>query len=135
MTLLRQHPLSNLIDELFYNNNVAENNYIPSVNISEKENAFEMQFQVPGIKKEDINIQIEKGLLTIQHEHKTEVTTNSTNKYIRKEFSVKSFKRTFSIDDKIDADKIDANYQDGILTLVLPKKEALIAPKKLISIK
>ena len=78
---------------------------------------------------------LEKGLLTIQHEHKTEVTTNSTNKYIRKEFSVKSFKRTFSIDDKIDADKIDANYQDGILTLVLPKKEALIAPKKLISIK
>ena len=54
------------------------------------------------IKKEDINIHIEKGLLTIQHEHKTEVTTNSTNKYIRKEFSVKSFKRTFSIDDKID---------------------------------
>jgi HSP20 family protein len=135
MTLLRQHPLSNLIDELFYNNNATENNYIPSVNISEKENAFEMQFQVPGIKKEDINIHIEKGLLTIQHEHKTEVTTNSTNKYIRKEFSVKSFKRTFSIDDKIDADKIDANYQDGILTLVLPKKEALIAPKKLISIK
>ena len=86
-------------------------------------------------KKEEINIHVEKGLLTIQYEHKTDVTTNQPNKFIRKEFSIKSFKRTFSIDEKIDADKIDASYQDGILTLLLPKKEALVTPKKLISIK
>ena len=133
MTLLRQHPLSNFIDE-FLNNNVIENNYVPTVNISERENAFEMAFQVPGIKKEEINIHVEKGLLTIQYEHKTDVATKN-DKFIRKEFSAKSFKRTFSIDEKIDADKIDASYQDGILTLLLPKKEALVAPRKLISIK
>lgn len=133
MTVLRQHPFSNFIDELL-NNNVIETNYVPTVNISEKENAFEMAFQVPGIKKEEINIQVEKGLLTIQYEHKIDIASKN-DKFIRKEFSIKSFKRTFSIDEKIDADKIEAGYQDGILTLTLPKKEALVAPKKLINIK
>lgn len=132
MQTLKQNPFvfGNLLDDFF----TAQNAYYPPVNISEQEKSFTIELNVPGIKKEDIQIQIEKGLLTISYKHtdQTELTTKQT---IKKEFSVKSFKRTFSLDEKINAEAIDASLAHGILVLTLPLKEAIVAPKTVISIK
>jgi len=134
MTLLKQHPMafSNLLDE-FLNHN-ATTIYSPAVNIFENEHSFIMEFNVPGINKEAVSIQVEKGLLTVHYDHKINATP-TTQKTIRKEFQQKGFKRVFSLDEKINADHIEANYENGILTLLLPKMENTISPKKIIAVK
>ena len=80
------------------------------------------------------NLQIDKGILTIQYDHKAKIET-STDKIIRHEFGPKSFKRSFSLDEKINAGSIDAALENGVLTLTLPLKEDVSIPKKLINIK
>lgn len=132
MTTLKQNPFvfGNLLDDFF----PAQNAYYPPVNIIENEKSFSIELKVPGIKKEDIQIQMEKGLLTIQYNHADRMDIK-TEKVIKKEFSTKSFKRTFSLDDKINTEAIDAVLENGILLLNLPLKEATNAPKTVISIK
>jgi len=132
MTTLKQNPFlfENLMDDFF----PAPSAYYPPVNIIEKEQGFNIELKVPGIKKEAINIQIEKGLLIISYQH-GENKDSKTEKLIKREFSTKSFKRTFSLDEKINTQAIDAKMDDGILTLSLPLKEESVEPKKTISIK
>jgi HSP20 family protein len=108
--------------------------YYPPVNIMENEQGFNIELIVPGIKKEAINIQIEKGLLIISYQH-GENKDSKTEKLIKREFSIKRFKRTFSLDEKINTQAIDAKMDDGILTISLPLKEESVEPKKTISIK
>lgn len=108
--------------------------YAPAVNVKETDNEFELEMAIPGRKKEDIKIEIDKEVLTIsseitQEEHETE------ENYTRKEFSFSSFKRVFTLPESVDADKINASYEDGILRFVLPKKEeALPKPKRMVEI-
>jgi HSP20 family protein len=93
------------------------------VNIVEADNEYELQVFAPGIKKEDLKIVHEKNILTISYEHKEE-TTEKPGKFVSKEYRQRSFKRSFTLNEKIDASKIAARYVDGILTVALPKKEA-----------
>jgi len=132
MTTLKQNPfiLGQLMDDFFPTTNA----YYPPVNIHENEKGFSIELKVPGIKKEEVSIQMEKGLLTISFQHK-ESNEQKMQKFIKKEFSVKSFKRTFSLDEKINTEAIDAVMEHGILTLSLPLKELSNAPKTVISIK
>lgn len=132
MANIRQHPLlfSHLLDDFF----PANNAYYPPVNIHENESGFKIELNVPGIKKEEISITSENSLLTIKYihnEHKEEKNT----KIIKKEFSTKSFERTFSLDEKINAEAIEASLENGVLTLTLPMKENVTNPKQLINIK
>ena len=85
-------------------------------------------------KKDEIILQIDKGILTIQYDHKNNIE-NNTDKVIRREFHAKSFKRSFSLDDKINTSAIDAALENGVLTLTLPLKEDITTPKKQITIK
>jgi HSP20 family protein len=78
---------------------------------------------VPGRSKEDFKIQVEQGLLTISFDKKEETNNQDGYKTIRREFEFKSFKRSFSVDDKVDVDGIQAKYENGVLKLLLPKKE------------
>lgn len=104
------------------------------VNIVETNLGYELAFNVPGRNKEDFSINMEKDLLTVSFE-KTEKATIEEQKFVRKEFSFQNFKRSFSLDEKINADGIEAKYENGILKIFLPKKEDVkIAPKQ-ISIK
>ncbi|MFT3981237.1 MAG: Hsp20/alpha crystallin family protein [Ferruginibacter sp.] len=105
----------------------------PPVNIVEKTGSYSVDLSVPGFEKSDFNVKLDGNILTVSTEKK-EVTNETTDKVIRKEFSYKSFKRSFTLDEKIDADKISAKYENGILSLDLPKKEDLKAPAKDISI-
>ena len=107
---------------------------VPAVNIKENERGFEMELAIPGLKKEDVNIEVDENVLTISSELKVENETTEDN-FTRKEFSYSSFKRAFTLPETIDEDKINAKHEDGILRLTLPKKdEALPKPKRLIEI-
>jgi len=109
------------------------NSNVPPTNIVETADAYHLELSVPGRNKEDFNVNIDKGLLTISFEKKEE-TKNEDVKGIRKEFSYQSFKRSFSLDDKIDTEKIQAKYENGILKFLLPKKEQAKDTTKQISI-
>lgn len=96
--------------------------HFPPVNITEKATTYQVELAIPGFSKEDFNIQVDKNILTISSEKKTDMSEES-NKVVRKEFSYKAFKRSFTLDEKIDVEKIEAKYENGILDITLPKKE------------
>ena len=96
----------------------------PPVNIVEKTDAYHIELAAPGMDKADFNVKLEGKLLTISAEKK-EDKTDATEKMIRKEFSYKSFKRSFTLDEKIDPATISAKYENGVLKLGLPKKEEI----------
>ena len=96
----------------------------PPVNIVEKSDAYHIELAAPGMDKSDFTVKLEGKLLTISTEKK-EINADVNEKMIRKEFSYKAFKRSFTLDEKIDPDTISAKYENGILKLVLPKKEVI----------
>ncbi|HMG81701.1 MAG TPA: Hsp20/alpha crystallin family protein [Ferruginibacter sp.] len=105
----------------------------PPVNIVEKTAAYQLEVAAPGWNKTDFNLKLDGKLLTISAEKKEETTTE-TVKSIRKEFTTKSFKRSFNVDDKIDGTNISAKYENGILLVTLPKKEEVKEASKEINI-
>ena len=102
----------------------SESNF-PAVNVKETEKYFEVEVAAPGLKKEDFSIELENDVLSVSHLKKEEKKAEGENgRYTMKEFALKSFKRSFSLpENQIDSEKIEAKYQDGILNIVLPKKE------------
>lgn len=103
----------------------------PAVNISENKDAYELEFNVPGRKKEDFKITVDKDILSVSFEKKEEPKEEG-KKFIKREFVTQSFKRSFTMDDKINAEDINAKYEDGLLLLTLPKKEEVkILPKEI----
>ena len=135
MTLVKHNyrNLNNLFDEFFNTVPATWNNglSVPAVNIHESGDAFQLELQAPGLNKEDFKTNVEKGLLTISYEQKAEATNNDVKIY-RKEFTTRSFKRTFSLDEKVNADAITAKYDAGVLKLELPKKEEVkVQPKQI----
>lgn len=105
------------------NTNNAYGSSLPAVNIKEDENNFEVEVAVPGLKKEDFKIEIENDVLTVSSEKEAHNESEEEN-YKRREFRYSSFRRTFSLpENKVDANKVKANYVDGVLQITLPKKE------------
>jgi HSP20 family protein len=92
------------------------------VNIQETDKCYELHLIAPGLKKEDFKINIDRNILTISFEHKEE-ETEQIAKWLRKEYKMKSFKRSFTLNEKIDSAGITARYTDGVLNVSLPKKE------------
>ena len=107
--------------------------HFPPVNILDTAGSYQLEIAAPGLEKADFNVKLENNLLTISTEKKEEKTA-SAEKMIRREFSQRSFKRSFTIDEKIDAENISAKYENGILKLELPKKEIAKAVAKEINI-
>lgn len=127
-----------LLDEIFkpdWNGGIQNfNATIPAVNIKESETDFSLELFAPGLKKEDLKIEIDQRTLSISFEKQLETEENN-EKYSRKEFSFSSFKRTFNLPDSVNSEMIEANYENGILNIRLPKKEeALPKPKRMIEI-
>ena len=120
---------SDLLDDDFnrdfpsvINSNFNSGMTLPKVNIKESADAFTVEMAIPGLKKSDFHIDIENQSLCISTEIKQENEQSEEN-YTRREFGYSSFKRTFSLPESVDDDKIDAKYSDGILSILLPKKE------------
>lgn len=121
--------LDNLLSDLPVVNN--NNLHFPAVNISETNDNYELEFNVPGRKKEDFKITVDKNILTVSFERK-EDNKEENKQFIKREFVTQSFKRSFTLDEKINADDINAKYEDGILYLTLPKKEEVkVLPKEI----
>ena len=127
---------SNFVDDLFtelpvmlnngFNNSVRKDS-VP-VNVKETAVSYELEVVAPGFEKADFKVNLEQQLLTISAE-KQATETSETEKQIRKEYSFRSYKRSFTLDDKIDATKIEAYYINGILRLNLPKLVTVKASK------
>lgn len=98
---------------------------VPRINVKDQPKKMELELAVPGLSKEDFDITLNDGILTISSE-KEQNKEEEQDRYLRKEFSYKSFSRSFSLPDTIDEGKdVKATYKDGILKLVLNKKENL----------
>lgn len=144
MTLVKvnnnaQRNFNHFVDEFFnefpgaWGRDSHANNQFPAVNIHETPEAYHLELNAPGRSKEDFKLTVEKGLLTVSYEKKEE-TKSEEYKTIRREFSYKSFKRSFNLDDKIDADAVQAKYDNGVLKLLLPKKAQAAESTKQISV-
>jgi HSP20 family protein len=96
---------------------------LPSINIQEKADTFEVEVAAPGMEKKDFNITLDGNMLTISSvkQHSNE---KKADNYIRKEFSYQSFQRSLELPkDMVEGEKIKANYENGLLRLTIPKKE------------
>lgn len=115
---------SRFVDDISSLNNSAP------VNIKETEKAYHIEVIAPGMDKSDFKVNMDNNTLTISAEKKTE-SNKETERMVRREFSYKSFARTFTLDDSIKADSILAKYENGVLHIELPKKEEhKIQPKE-----
>ncbi len=103
---------------------------VPAVNITDEKDEFKVSLAAPGLKKEDFKIDLDGNLLRISSE-KEEKKEEKEKNYTRKEYNYSSFERSFTLPEDVVKEKIEAKYEDGVLKLVLPKKEE--AKKALIS--
>ncbi|NML21475.1 Hsp20/alpha crystallin family protein [Pseudoflavitalea sp. G-6-1-2] len=133
---LNNRPVAkSVFDELFDHipNTWKDGFHYPPVNVFESTNAFDIELSAAGLAKEDFQLNLENGLLTIAFEKK-EAQKSEDQKVIRKEFSQRSFKRSFNLDEQVDAENISAKYENGVLKLHLPKKETVKPSTKQINI-
>ena len=137
MTLVRWDPfreleeVSDRLNRMFARPATARTNgketmivadWTPSVDISETDGEYQIKTEIPDVKKEDVKVTVEDGVLTIQGERKHEKEEKG-KKFHRIERSYGSFVRTFSLPDVIDEEKVKAEFKDGVLNLYLPKSE------------
>ena len=119
--------LNNWFDDNFFNTPVMAQTTTtaPAVNVKEDNKKYVMEVAVPGLKKEQVNMSIDKdGYLTLSIENKNEQKDeNKKEHYLRREFSYTSYRQSYALPDNVDADKIEANVADGVLKVVLPKVE------------
>ena len=106
--------------------NEEVSSYVAPVNIQETDKSYDLHLVAPGLKKEDFRINLEKDTLTISYQHgeqKEENKDQPKEKWLRSEYRMMSFKRSFTLNEKVDAGNISAKYTDGVLLVTLPKKD------------
>jgi len=113
---------SSLFNDDFFPVAPSRSTSMPAVNIREDEKSFTLDLAVPGMDKKNLSIDINEDVITVSSEQKTEKEENHDD-FKRREFSYTSFCRSFYLPENVNKDKIEANYKDGILTIVLPKDE------------
>jgi HSP20 family protein len=139
-TLRTRNAWPSLVEE-FFNGEVfpkffdnETQNSIPAVNIVENKDEYRIDMAAPGLNKEDFKINLENNVLTVSSE-KEERREEKEQKYMRKEFSYFSFNRSFTLPMTVDSEKIKATQKDGILQILIPKKEeARVKPMREIKI-
>jgi HSP20 family protein len=147
MSLIKRNPtfyptINTLFDEWFDRAfprlDTAVQNTLPAVNIRENDTEFTIDVAVPGMKKDDIKVELNHNVLSISSETKTEKNEkDEKGRWARREFNYQSFKRTFTLpEDGVDAEKIEASHNDGVLTIRVPKRvHEAVETRKLIEIK
>ena len=133
--------LPSIMDELFPENRLDSINYerfsIPLVNIKEDFSTFVIELAVPGLKKEDIAIEVEKNLLKVSSKKTSEEEKTEDKegvKFTRTQFNFSSFERSFTLPELINVDKIQATYDHGIVSIELPKVEEAKNIKRMVEI-
>lgn len=136
--IIADKPFNGFFDE-FFNRSLSD--FVgadfaistPSVNIIENDYDYRVEVAAPGLEKKDFTVEVDKDHLIISAS-KEDKNEEVEGKFTRNEFNFSSFTRRFYLPDTVEADSIEAKYKDGILTLVIPKKEEA-QPKAPISIK
>jgi len=105
-----------------------------AVNIREDDKGYELHLIAPGLSKEEFKINLDRNVLTISFAAKEEAENTIGSRWLRHEYKPRSFKRSFTLNEKIDTAKVNARYADGILVLTLPKKEEVQSQPQEISI-
>jgi len=130
MRLVRYNPINELAfwgnafnDSFFNTKSKTDTPWYPAVDILNEKDDVILNIELPGIKKEDISINIEDRVLTIKGERKFE-NEEKMDSYLRKERSYGSFKRSFNLSDDVLIDEVNADFQDGVLKLTLKKDTA-----------
>lgn len=130
----------NIIDELFGHENQGgrTENYTqrckPAVNVSELENAFQIDVAAPGFDRSELKVTIDNKLLTISSEASEKEPANNA-KYLKREFANSSFSRSFELPENVDAEKIEASHKNGVLSITVPKKAKVEIPVQEIEVK
>jgi len=145
MSLVKfSNQMPSLFDRFFENdmfdwsnrNYSNTNTTLPAVNIKEDEDGFEVEMSAPGLDKKDFKIELNNSVLSISSEKKAENETKEGQQFTRREFSYQSFSRSFTLPETAEGEKIKAKYENGILSVSIPKKEeAKPKPVKQIEIK
>ena len=136
--LVRFDPFRELkeLEKKIFNNQYQENNdvsissFTPSVNTREDEKSYYVEVDLPGVKKEDISIDLSDGILTIKGERKLKKEIQEKD-YYRVETSFGKFQRSFTVNENIDLENISAESIDGVLSVTIPKKEKKSNNKKI----
>lgn len=129
-----------IFDDLFIENRLDHKDYdifsTPALNIKEYFSTFVLEFAAPGMKKENFTVELEKNVLkvTASINSTKEDEAENDEKYTRREFNYGNFSRSFRLSHTIDRDDIGATYEDGILSITLPKKEAEKDIKRMVEI-
>jgi HSP20 family protein len=137
MTLIKNAPIFNTLPRFFDDfftrevngwegagNNSVTNSTIPSVNIVESTDAFAVEMAAPGMDKEDFLVELDNEILKISSQKETKTELKEGHRYSRQEFSYQSFERTFRLPRTVvDASKIHAKYENGLLRVLIPKRE------------
>ncbi len=121
-----------LLNDSFLNEKLATRT--PSVNITETDAQFEVELAVPGLSKEDFKINLEKDVLSVSAEKKTE-TVDENKKFTKREYNFNSFLRSFTLPESADHSKINADYTAGILKLTIAKKKEAKSQSREIAVK
>ena len=129
---------TSIFDDFFgsniFDSRTLKRNHLPSVNILDNEKFFELNLAAPGKNRKDFIIELEDQILTISSESFT--NNDDSDNFTRQEYWYDNFKRSFRLPDSINTSLIKAKYENGILSISLPKhKEAIPEPKKQIEIK
>lgn len=118
-----QREIDQLVDSVFRRDtdeDLFPSVWSPAVDVAESDNEYLVKVELPGINKEDVKVTVQDSVLTILGEKKQE--TEAKN-YHRVERSYGSFQRSFTLPSTVKADKVDATFKDGVLTIALPKAE------------
>lgn len=110
---------------------IAQTDFVPTVNTREGKHAYHVELDLPGMKKEDINVDVKDNVVTISGERKTKKEIDEED-YYKVESSYGKFERSFTLPENVDVENIHAQSQDGVLEVVIPKlKIAENKPKKI----
>lgn len=131
MNMIRFHqPAMSVIDQLFSNTLRDNLDVACQANIYENENSFVIEMAAPGYVKEDIHIDLEQQTLNITAQTK-EHNKIEDEKYLRREFSYRTLNRSFVLPKSVDIENINADYENGILKITLPRKEESVLKKEI----
>jgi HSP20 family protein len=101
----------------------------PKVNVLDQEDKVVIEAEIPGLTKEQVAVEVQDGFITIKGQKKTNTKDNSNknNTYVYRELKRSEFSRSFQLNDNLDANKIDAKFENGMLEIIIPKK--VVEPK------
>ncbi len=132
-----RNEFDRLFDSFFnpsYEEETALSAFNPAVDIVEEDQAYQVHVELPGLTKDDIKLNIKDNYLSISGEKKRESKVEEKN-YQRTERIFGSFQRNFRLSDSVDVDKIEAEFKDGVLNVVIPKKKESLAKQIEVKVK